>query len=379
MEPSLHHIIDGLYEASRCPSGWQDTLDRLRAHLHVRSAILLYRNHRLSPASLAVFSGIVAEQLEGCDEAPWLEGAGKSLAGTGELVPVSPASAGSEAARRCYRRLGVSHVVRGWLFDDSEHSAQLELHRGEEAAPFESGALEQVSLLAEHFERALRIHALAIGEQQRQAALSEGLAQLALGVVLFDEGGEVVYQNEAAAGVLRHHPAVQLRQQRLVVREPAQAERLRLAIAAAAGCRDGDEEAAFSALALGEVEASLQCWVMPVANRWAHHGQGIERAVAALYLSDAQKSSPLRAEPLMDSYGLTRKEAEVAVAIASGRSAEEIAQLHSRTLNTVRSQLKAVFRKTGTQRQPELVRLVLDGTHLFAPLAEMIAGEPERG
>lgn len=58
-------------------------------------------------------------------------------------------------------------------------------------------------------------------------------------------------------------------------------------------------------------------------------------------------------------YGLTRTEAQLAQHIASGQSLQDIASSSSRRLNTVRTQLKEVFQKTGTHRQAQLVRLML--------------------
>ena len=48
----------------------------------------------------------------------------------------------------------------------------------------------------------------------------------------------------------------------------------------------------------------------------------------------------------------------------AGQSLEEYASAANVTLNTVRSQLKALFQKTGTKRQAELVAL-LNNTHVL--------------
>ena len=57
-------------------------------------------------------------------------------------------------------------------------------------------------------------------------------------------------------------------------------------------------------------------------------------------------------------FGLTRREARVASALATGLQLQEIAALHGVGMGTVRSQLKSIFVKTGTNRQPELVALL---------------------
>jgi DNA-binding CsgD family transcriptional regulator/PAS domain-containing protein len=376
MTPALHHLIDGIYEAPRSPAGWRATLDLLRRHLNARSALLFYRHHRLRQASLVAHAGLEEGQLAACGEVLWQEETQQR--GTGELQPVA---APSPAASRCYRALGAAHVARGWLFDEPEHSALLELYRDEGSPPFEAGALASVSALSEHFERALRIHAAEARERQQYITLAGGVNTLALGVVLFDETSAVVYHNESAARLLQRHPALELRRQRLSATEPRQAERLRQAIAEAADSRGELRQERAAALSLGHEErgGTVHAWVMPLGNGRSPRGEGIERAVAALLLGDSAMSLPLQAEPLIALYGLSPKEAEVALGIAMGRSVEAIAEQHCRSLSTVRSQLKAVYRKTGTQRQAQLIRQLLDGSHLLAPLSTIVAGELEGG
>ncbi len=52
-------------------------------------------------------------------------------------------------------------------------------------------------------------------------------------------------------------------------------------------------------------------------------------------------------------------EARVACAVAEGRDLKSLAERESVSVETVRAQLKAVFRKTGTRRQNELAARIL--------------------
>lgn len=61
---------------------------------------------------------------------------------------------------------------------------------------------------------------------------------------------------------------------------------------------------------------------------------------------------------LMDVFGLAPAEARLARALASGDSLGEYADANSLTMNTVRTQLRAVFRKTGTERQAQVVQVL---------------------
>lgn len=57
-------------------------------------------------------------------------------------------------------------------------------------------------------------------------------------------------------------------------------------------------------------------------------------------------------------YGLTGAEIEVLTGLVNGMSAEQVAQLKGRSLATVRTQVRGLLAKTGSERQADLIRLV---------------------
>lgn len=60
---------------------------------------------------------------------------------------------------------------------------------------------------------------------------------------------------------------------------------------------------------------------------------------------------------LIDMFGLTRSEANIALALYAGREADEIAELRSVSIGTVRSQVKSLLSKTKSRNQKRLVAL----------------------
>jgi DNA-binding CsgD family transcriptional regulator len=58
-------------------------------------------------------------------------------------------------------------------------------------------------------------------------------------------------------------------------------------------------------------------------------------------------------------FGLTTAEAEIAQAIANGAGLQAVATARGVSIQTVRSQMKAIFRKVGVKSQVQLVSLVL--------------------
>jgi DNA-binding CsgD family transcriptional regulator len=80
------------------------------------------------------------------------------------------------------------------------------------------------------------------------------------------------------------------------------------------------------------------------------------RAILVLRDLDTVRRSAL--DVLSVAFSLTAAEAKVASLIAAGSSPEEIASKQQVSRETIRSQIKAIFAKTGTHRQSELAALV---------------------
>ncbi len=99
------------------------------------------------------------------------------------------------------------------------------------------------------------------------------------------------------------------------------------------------------------------------------HGEALIADVAPLAPRDATDRAPgtalvvlpirrggdVMSQALRRAYGLTPSEAEVALALLQGQGLDEIAALRGVLQDTIRSQLKAIYRKTGAANQAMLV------------------------
>jgi DNA-binding CsgD family transcriptional regulator len=72
-----------------------------------------------------------------------------------------------------------------------------------------------------------------------------------------------------------------------------------------------------------------------------------------LVIDPEQWLAPPR-EMLMQTFALTRAEADVAIGVVSGRTLAEVAADRDIKIGTVRAHLKAVFAKTHTHSQADL-------------------------
>ena len=80
------------------------------------------------------------------------------------------------------------------------------------------------------------------------------------------------------------------------------------------------------------------------------------RLVGILAPLDCRRIPSMR--QLMDVFDLAPAEARLARALASGESLDRYAAVNALAMSTVRTQMRAIFRKTETERQAEVVRLL---------------------
>ncbi len=100
-------------------------------------------------------------------------------------------------------------------------------------------------------------------------------------------------------------------------------------------------------------------FIMPL--QWSLAPETVRRPVAMILMIDPEESGCIRTDLLRKVYGLTPAEARLAQGILQGMSLQDFAKEAGVSINTVRTQLKQVFTKTGTKRQVDLMRILMSG------------------
>ena len=103
---------------------------------------------------------------------------------------------------------------------------------------------------------------------------------------------------------------------------------------------------------------ALQVFITPIVAETSINS-GLQKALALVFVIDTAKNQSLSTLNLLGKlYGFSPVELNVASALLSGKSPEEYSRQIGASINTVRSQLKAIFRKTGVHGQSELLVLL---------------------
>ncbi len=256
------------------------------------------------------------------------------------------------------RRFDLFHSVVATLLADERTSAGLAFHYSRRSPVPDAERMELISLLIPHLTQALRIHRRWAELEEAEHAASVAIEQSTTGYFFLDGRGTILRANRRAEEVLRAGDGLVSRGGRLGARVPDDDRALQKALGCAAttSLAGGTMPGCTMAVRRGISSPPYVVALMPVsaAGRiFQRHGA----AVLAL-VSDPGWEPDLSSRRLQRVFGWTEAEAEVAREIAAGTSLRDVAERRGVGVETVRTQLKSVFRKAGVSSQAGLVRLL---------------------
>lgn len=217
---------------------------------------------------------------------------------------------------------------------------------------------EAVSLhLSRAIEVAIRLETLTEQRDQSWRAIDA----MAGAVIFVDRDARVQYANRAAEEIFRRRDGLEVRDGVLLPTRPS----VRAAFDALLRSVHTESEAGHGEapvtveLPRADGARPLRVGAGRISAGKTLYGTG--RATILLTVSDPESNSGRLDERLRYAYGLTSAEARLARALVEGASLREAAGRQGITYTTARGYMKAIFQKTGTNRQGQLVaRLARD-------------------
>ena len=234
------------------------------------------------------------------------------------------------------------------------------------------GQIERIGRKVDEDVAALR-DALAASPSGKSAGMERILDLLSFGVVLVSTS-RVIFANRAARKI--HEARGDLLVDKTVrVPSPRLNGDLKALIdaACAAAAGGGEHLAGLCApLSSGEHDLLLTVCALPHTR-----DQDTGTPQAVIFISDPSRRPKVPNTVLSELFGLTPTEAEVARALAHGRRTDEIAADLSISPTTVAFHLGNLFEKTRTNRQADLIALILTGLASIAGPAEEDPGDAQ--
>ncbi|WP_372633517.1 helix-turn-helix transcriptional regulator [Alcanivorax jadensis] len=255
----------------------------------------------------------------------------------------------------------LGYVAAISFFNDEHWHVGIGVHRSFNAQPFGEAELQLLDQLAPHFQRALLIQRQLHLQESRAQTLEYALSKVMLGTVIVDQDNTIRYRNDLADRLLDCHPALVQTQQGFKAYYPDDDERLREMLQRLRKAPDGEGWPRDQAVGLRHPDRSHPLTVIGVPCHETPHSRfgPAEPGLVALYLSDPGASFNASAEQLIQTFGLTRKEAGIAIALTNGLDLKEISAQKGVSLATVRTQLKSIFHKLGVNKQQDVIRILL--------------------
>lgn len=288
---------------------------------------------------------------------PWVEAYlkrnSKSWMGAGSSLCTPREFEKTEFYNDFFRSYEVYHGCGTIVEGEAGSLTSLGALRAKSQADFGQQHVALFKQLTPHLTRALKLHGKILDLKDLAAGAGNVLDTLDVGLLGLNGHGEVCFVNRLAEEMLRAGTVLRLQRGKVCARTPTSNsawDRLwRHAIASKFHSKHR------SSTALHHGAESLHVTMIPfLANDPLFPGK--VRVLATITNPKAGPKS--RDQLLIALFGLTPAEARVAMLLVSGLGPKQISQQTETTQNTVRFQLKVIYRKTGASRQSQLVRLV---------------------
>lgn len=259
----------------------------------------------------------------------------------------------------------------------AHYSCHIGFVRQTGAERFARRELDFLDLLLPHLEQALQMHARMDRLKVMADLAQEHLSQTGAGCVVLNGDGRVTFRNRIAQDLLREGAVINEQDRTIHLTEPRAEARFRQLT------KDCMLASRMPGVMSGGMVAvprpgGLPVSVLVLPYRTPAYAETVieqgSRAIVLLYDPARPHKDP--PEILRELYRLSDAEARVCWRLASGEALDEIAAAEGSSRETVRSQLKRIFAKTGTNRQSELVRLILIGPALWAQVAARFQPPP---
>ena len=357
---NFEELLTDLYDLSGMPECWQRFLARICTDLHASVGVIVRRGSGHEGDELLAAHTQDApspEQLrEACEK--------RTRNGNGgghdtHATPIVPATSNGKSGHSVFmldleaanstcplRALGVRYVMYAQYACAGQTSVCLAVGRMSEQSTFDETEASRFAKIAPYFDWAVQLADLFAKMTANVKASTAVLDLLPTGVVILDEQGSCVSMNRAAREALDPDGSA-LRFLRRNMLKNGGADSTGAADPAA-----GPQVLSLPGHAPGQRSVAV-LWDIP------DDKPEQQRKLAFIMDPDHARNTEIDVAALERIYGLTMTEARVAALVAENNSVAEIAERMGSTAHTVRTHLRHIFEKTGTERQVDLVYRLL--------------------
>jgi DNA-binding CsgD family transcriptional regulator len=360
-------LVEGLYGAALNPADWPRLAQMFAGEFGTESCAIFQFNQAQRSADMLGFTANFDTKAVGDYEAYYNQ---KDLFAIGiSKLGIDRATLGAEIVREAEffnseifdgyaKRIGIFWFVGGLMTLENHFMGAIGLHRPHGARAFDPDDQRKLAMLLPHLSRALLLRNRLAGLTRDNKIVLAALENLSVGMMAVDAQSTLLFANPMAERLLRGGLGLTCCRGCLGATDPVKNGELRRLIQSAALAALGRPTAPGGVLALPRPKGRpLSVLVCPMPPDGLPLGPSTPAAL--LIFADPDSSPSTSTQALMELYALTPAEARLLVALIDGERLDHYADRHRISINTVRTQSKQIFAKTGHGRQADLIREIL--------------------
>src|SRR5215831_5449945 len=371
-------LIGDMYEAILDRSVWNGVFRNLTQFVGAQAGTLVWKNCSRS-TDIVQACGIKSPSLE-----LYKERYAKLDPTIGPLLLREVGEVASTTELVSYSEYVESRFYKEWVkpqgFVDSWHvglekSATTNVHlifwrRGKTGIEGDA-TRDRMRLIVPHLRRTVVISNLVDHGKAEAALFGDTLDGIAAGLFLVDASGRIVHANVSGQTLLARGSVLRAYGGKLMSQDASAEQELYRVLDAVGG---GEVVAGAGTVAVPLTTLHGEHYVAHVlpltsgARRRAGTGYA---AAAAVFVQRASLDVPSPQDAIAKLYRLTPMELRVLFAIVQVGGVPEVAAMMGSSSSTIRTHLRRLFSKTGTDRQADLVKLVAGYTNPLVPNARV--------
>jgi DNA-binding CsgD family transcriptional regulator/PAS domain-containing protein len=358
-------LIGDIYDAAVDQTLWIGALDKAAQFVGAQAGVLLWQN----PASISVelihafgiephYVDLYLERYAKLDPttAPMFQLETDDVASLTDLLPPSE-FANSFFNREWLEPQGFVDLLQASLEKSPTDFVRLFFLRKRESGMVDGLMRERLRLIVPHIRRAVLVGQMVDRAAAEAATFGNALDGIGAGLFFVDAGGRIVHANTSGQDMLEQGVLARGSSGKLASYDTSSVQGLD-EIFGIAESGDADEPRGGAVPLTARDGEHYVAHVLPLTTGSRRQAGASSEAIAAVFVKKAALNMPSPLDIIAKFYKLTPTELRVLFAIVQVGGVPDVAQSMGISPSTVKTHLRRLFAKTGTDRQADLVKLV---------------------
>lgn len=359
----MHELLLALSRGPVADPPWEEFLRLLGDALGADYVTLVLRAPREGDAGVVINSVVLSPKLFGAYNDNYFALDPFVNLPRGEVFTVDEFLVPEEYYASEYYQLyvkdtGIVHLMGADLGDDLGNNARLRFARVAGRENFSADDRKLCKVLLPHIQQTIRLHARIARVESERSLFAGAVDRMAVAAFILDERARIRHSNRAAQKLLDERKWLVEDKDQLRLRNGSDNKAFRLCLDDVMQAHLRGEPSFIRALRLSDTQGQghgILLRPLPLVAA----PDGSRNPSVAIFISDPSQPRKAPSAVLMDLFGFTRAEARLALQLANGHTLLEACEELHISRNTGKSQLSAVFSKTGVARQTKLLQLIL--------------------